>query len=118
MYNLSNHGEYYKHKHPSIHSIMNKTFSIIILTLCNLSTFAQDLDLRQLGKEQRDEYLVVPFSAHTQENPEMMAACEAGFSASPTQRAFAMLQDDDGDEYGYEYKEMIMQRWTVLLRIK
>ena len=37
---------------------MNRFFSTIILALCSLSTFAQDLDLRRLGKEQRDEYLV------------------------------------------------------------
>ena len=37
---------------------MNRFFSTIILALCSLSTFAQDLDLRRLGKGQRDEYLV------------------------------------------------------------
>ena len=49
--------------------------------------------------------LLLPFSAHAQENPEIMAPYEAGFSASPTQRACAMLQNEDEDEY--DYKEMI-----------
>ena len=53
--------------------------------------------------------LLLPLSAYAQDNPEIMATYEAGFSASPTQGACAILQDDDGDEY--EYKEMTMQIW-------
>ena len=51
--------------------------------------------------------LLLPFSAHAQENPEIMAPYEAGFSASPKQSACAMLQNEDEDEY--EYKEMTMR---------
>ena len=40
------------------YSIMNRIFSTIILALCSLSAIAQDVDLRLLGKEQCDEYLV------------------------------------------------------------
>ena len=53
--------------------------------------------------------LLLPLSAYAQEDPKIIPTYEAGFSASPTQGACAILQDDDGDEY--EYREMTMQIW-------
>ena len=52
-------------------------------------------------------FLVLPLPMRAQEGHEVMATYEAGISASPEQGAFAISQDDDGDEY--EYRDLTMQ---------